>query len=313
MKQTKTVREAVAVFDDLDKLQEAVNDLETAGFDRRHISVLGSEKAVSEKFGTEHPFMRAIEDSPEAPRAPAVKLEELGVAQGILVGSGLLAGVFAGVLASGGMALPGAMVTTLLIGAGGTAAGAGLAKLLGDEYAEFFDKQIEAGGLLLWVSTPDKDMEDKAVTILKAQGGSDVHVHDVQADTFEHVPADGTLLPQQSGEAFVRLDEVAKAHETLLNEDNMAAHKLSKPLNRLKRAAEQSEALAQEEARSVAGDVEDAAAYAQDMGEEEQRIIAESHAAAAGNEEAEAQRYLALARDLKAFVSDYHKRIDRAA
>ena len=70
------------------------------------------------------------------------------------------------------------MVTTAAIGGlGGGAVGGLLAKVLGDEYSDFFERQIKSGGLLLWVKTPTREKEEKAQKILKEFDASDVHVH----------------------------------------------------------------------------------------------------------------------------------------
>ncbi len=171
------VREAVGLFQDHDKMQDAINELETSGFARREISVLGSEEAVKERYGTKHMPPEALEDAPNVPRSPKPKPEEVGIAQGVLIGGGAYVGVVAAVLATGGAAIP-AMVTTAAIGGlGGGAVGGVLAKVLGDEYSDFFERQIESGGLLLWVKTPDKEKEEKAQAILKEYGAEDVHIH----------------------------------------------------------------------------------------------------------------------------------------
>ena len=63
-----TIREIVAVFDDADALDDAVNELEMHGFDRAAFSLLASEEAAREKLG--HPYERVseMEDEPKAPR-----------------------------------------------------------------------------------------------------------------------------------------------------------------------------------------------------------------------------------------------------
>ncbi len=45
------IREAVAVFDDAEALQAAIDELESSGFDRAEISLLAGAKSVEEKLG----------------------------------------------------------------------------------------------------------------------------------------------------------------------------------------------------------------------------------------------------------------------
>lgn len=101
----QTIREAVGIFDDYDQMEKAIEALQEDGFGRRHISVLGSEAAVKEKFGARHVKTELLEDHPNAPRSPDIKKEELGIAQGVLVGGGLFTGVVAAVIASGGLSI----------------------------------------------------------------------------------------------------------------------------------------------------------------------------------------------------------------
>lgn len=176
------IREAVGVFDDFGRMQKAIGALETSGFDRRHISVLGSEQALKEQFGTTEIRTRKLEDNPKTPRAANVKQEELGIGQGVLVGGGVLTGVVAAIIAAGGLSVPGTLVPTVLAGGvGGGVAGGVLARLLGNKYAEFFQEQIERGGLLLWVQVPTPELEQRAKKILTQFGAKDIHVHTLPA------------------------------------------------------------------------------------------------------------------------------------
>lgn len=173
-----SVHEAVGLFQHHDDLQSAIDKLEASGFARHEISVLGSEKAVRERYGTRHISTKALEDDPTAPRSAKPKPEEVGIAKGVLIGGGAYAGVAAALIATGGGAAMPALGTTVVIGGlGGVAVGGLLAKLLGDEYADFFKRQIESGGLLLWVNTPTVEKEQKAQSILKKYGAEDVHIH----------------------------------------------------------------------------------------------------------------------------------------
>ena len=172
-------REMVGVFDDLTAMQEAIAELGAEGFGRHQISVLGSDAAMKERFGITRLDAHTLEDNPDAPRSPNVSPQEVGVAQGVLVGGGIYTGMAAAVIASGGAMAPAAILSTVVLGAGGGLVGAALAKVLGDEYTRFFNNQVENGGMLLWVQTPGSTEEEKARRILGKHGARDIHVHDL--------------------------------------------------------------------------------------------------------------------------------------
>ncbi|MEP6828796.1 MAG: hypothetical protein ABI963_00525, partial [Rhizomicrobium sp.] len=54
-----TIQEVVAVFDDSKALDDAVDRLETRGFDRAAFSLLANEASVAEKLG--HRYQRVEE------------------------------------------------------------------------------------------------------------------------------------------------------------------------------------------------------------------------------------------------------------
>jgi hypothetical protein len=63
--------------------------------------------------------------------------------------------------------------------AGGSASGAATA-IFKNRNADHIEKQLDAGGLLLWVGTPSEDKEHKALEILKRNGATDIEVHDIK-------------------------------------------------------------------------------------------------------------------------------------
>ena len=296
--QNDGMREAVGVFSDPDSLQNAVNALETHGFERRLISVLGSESALKKKFGTTEISAQALEDHPDAPRSPDVKKEEIGVGQGVLVGGGMFLGIVAAALASGGVAIGGtaAPLAVIIGGAGGAGVGAGLAKLLGDKYTAFFNHQIERGGLLLWVATPTPEMEEQAKDILSEFGASDVHIHEFRRDE------NGNPVAKREDDASNPTDKlqfILAKHASILSQDKTLNEKIHAAMNAVKnRAANFANDTSEQK-------IEDAILYARDMAEEEQRIVAECHEDACGAEEEESEKYFALVHDLKHYNADY--------
>lgn len=182
MNNTKTTREAVGIFNDNEKLQEAINELCTAHFERYDISVLGNEAAIKEKF-KQYRNPHELVDNPQTPRSINIAPEEMGVAQGAVIGGGILVGVVAALTAAGGVALPSTIPATVIGITAGSVIGSALAKLVGDTYLESLQKQIDKGGLIIWVRTTDENREKVACGILKNHGAEDVHIHEIQLES----------------------------------------------------------------------------------------------------------------------------------
>lgn len=177
----ETRTEAVAVFDDADRLQAAVDDLLNGGFDQAEISLLATDRAVEEKLGHFYERVQHLGDAPDAPRKEYVSTASRADAQGGLIGGLMYVGALAAagaVFASGGtlgLALAGAAAA----GGAGGAAGAVLAKVIGDRHAEELQTQLDSGGLLLWARTRTPELEQRAQEILRRHGGRDVHLHEM--------------------------------------------------------------------------------------------------------------------------------------
>ena len=175
----RNVPEAVGVFDDVDALYAAIDELQMHGFNRSEISMLADERAVEEKLGPAFWRAEQLEDEPDAPRRPYFSEESIGAAEGVLIGGPLYV---AAVVTAGALVTPaGSMLTAIagvaLAGGAGAAVGGFLAWLVGKGHAEYLQNQINHGGLLVWVRTRDKEEQERAVEIMKRHSGRDVHVH----------------------------------------------------------------------------------------------------------------------------------------
>jgi hypothetical protein len=183
MADKQTMSEAVGVFEDSTRLQEAIDELLSAGFDRAELSLLAGEDAVAEKLGHRYKKVQEIEDDTSLPRQAYVSPESIGDAQGGLIG-GLMyvgAGAAAGAVVASGGAFAAAIAAASLAGGAGGLIGGILARWLGAHQAHHVQEQLDHGGLLLWVRTRDKAHERRAVEILKRHSGRDVHVHALPA------------------------------------------------------------------------------------------------------------------------------------
>ncbi|MDH3234638.1 MAG: hypothetical protein OEQ29_14055 [Alphaproteobacteria bacterium] len=178
-----TVREAVAVFDDVETLQAAIDTLLSSGFDRADLSLLASEPVVAEKLGHKYKKVSELEDDARVPRSAYVSTESIGDAQGGLIGGLAYVGAVAaaGAIVASGGTVAAAFAAAALAGGAGGMFGSTLAKWIGDRHADALQAQIDHGGLLLWVRTWNADREARASDILASHSAHDVHIHDLPA------------------------------------------------------------------------------------------------------------------------------------
>ncbi|MDB9808402.1 hypothetical protein OAB79_00595 [Yoonia sp.] len=83
----------------------------------------------------------------------------------------------AAMAAAGGTAAA-TVAAVAIVGLPAAAIGLLLARRVQQHHKDYYAKQIEHGGILLWVRVADKQRERLAVDILKGHSGKDVHVHD---------------------------------------------------------------------------------------------------------------------------------------
>jgi len=178
-----SIREAVAVFEEADRFQAAIDELESSGFDRAEISLLASSDVVAEKFGHMYERVAEIADDVNVPRAAYVSTESIGDAEGGLIGGLFYVGAvtaIGAVVASGGT-LMAALAAAALAGGAGGMVGSALALLVGKHHADYLQGQLDRGGILLWVRTRDAAHEVRATEILTRNSGHDVHIHEYAA------------------------------------------------------------------------------------------------------------------------------------
>lgn len=173
-------REAVAVFNELKKLDEAVAELESEGFPRHSISVLGNKEKVNKRFGADAVRPEWLEDNPNAPRGISVRPEEKTIGASLIVAIPAYVGGCIGLLTvnpASNDVLLGAVTLGSLLGA---AIGAAILSLIGIKLKDRINKQIRKGGLLLWVGTPEPEKEELALKVLRKNGGYHVHIHNIE-------------------------------------------------------------------------------------------------------------------------------------
>ncbi|MBV8132948.1 MAG: hypothetical protein JO282_10630 [Alphaproteobacteria bacterium] len=186
--------EVVAVFEDPEKLERAVSELQSHGVDRANLSFL-ARQALLERRADD---MQSLANDPAAPRE--VVVSDTDLRQGRVLGTGLAATVAA--FAAAGFTVATGGVAAAAIAATAAAAGVGaVSTLVGRKLAKdeesFLDTQLARGGVLLWVGTSDAVAERRAADVLRRYS-THVYVH--------ALPAEVPRYAQTSPDNAARLD-----------------------------------------------------------------------------------------------------------
>ncbi len=172
------IREAVAVFDDPERLESAVSELQSNGIDRSELSLLAHASPPKLPLGS----LREAADDPATPREPIVSDTDLR--QERVLGTGLAATIAAFAAAgftviTGGVA---AAIAAAAVAAGGVGtASTLLGRKLADDQASFLDAQLARGGVLLSVRTRNATTEANVIEVLRRYSAH-VYLHDVPAE-----------------------------------------------------------------------------------------------------------------------------------
>ncbi|WP_430474996.1 hypothetical protein ACQ0MK_04420 [Thalassospira lucentensis] len=177
----RTRCETVGVFHDLSALQKAAEDLGNSGFKQTELSLLTTESTIEDKLGHIYSKAEDIENDPNMPPLAYTTPTPIGNAEGALVGAPMYAAAFGAagaVIAAGG---PIALTISAIIGAGGVGAAAGgvIAAIIGKRYSSELQTELDQGGLLLWVQTPDATSEDRAKNVLTRHQAQLIGTHKV--------------------------------------------------------------------------------------------------------------------------------------
>ena len=180
-------REAVGVFHDEASLQNAVDELLIACFDRASLSLLAGERTVEQKLGHKYDKVAELEDDLSVPRIAFVgKDSRVEGETAIISGLGYVGalGAVGAIVASGGT-VAAAILGAAAIGGVGGLIGVALTRFLEHHHADYLQEQLDRGGLLLWVSLRSPDQENKVRKILTRSGAEDVHVHDLPEESYD--------------------------------------------------------------------------------------------------------------------------------
>ncbi len=181
--QSVTVREVVGTFHNLEMLESMVVALTAAGFDKSEVDLMASREAVLKKLPAIYSDPIHLAEVAELPRRELVTRDEGATVTGVVFGT-LIAlaalGAAVPVVASGG-----ALAAVIAATAAGGAAGAGIAKILRGSIlngvgAEALERDLRAGGLVVFVRARDASAEERAQHIMRKSGGLNVHVHEIE-------------------------------------------------------------------------------------------------------------------------------------
>jgi len=174
-----TIREAVAVFDNAEKLESAVSELQSHGVDRSELSFLARAALTGRAPGS----LGQATGDPTTLREPVVSDTDLR--QGRVLGTGLAATVAAFAAAGFTVATAGVGAAIAAAAVAASAAGAAstlLGRKLAEDQASFLDAQLARGGVLLSVRTRDAAKERTALDILRRYS-LHVFLHDRPAES----------------------------------------------------------------------------------------------------------------------------------
>ena len=180
----RVIREVAAVFHREEILEDAIQALLLAGFDRGDIDIMGDIETVRRRLGALYVPPEEIADVPGAPRRAYIARDDLATATAGVAGMLFYLGAATAamtVVASGGSL---ALVAAAAAAAGTVGAGIGAAAihLLGKKQAEELELQLMAGGIVVWVRVRYPEKEAQAQEILAKFGGEAIRVHEIEID-----------------------------------------------------------------------------------------------------------------------------------
>lgn len=178
------VREVAAVFHREEVLEDAMQALLHAGFDRADIDIMGDVETVRRRLGALYVPPEEIADVPGTPRRAYIARDDIATATAGVAGMLFYLGAATAamtVVASGGSL---ALVAAAAAAAGTVGAGIGAAAihLLGKKQAEDLELQLMAGGIVVWVRVRDPEKEAQAQEILARFGGEAIRVHEIEIE-----------------------------------------------------------------------------------------------------------------------------------
>ncbi|GJL85398.1 MAG: hypothetical protein DHS20C02_11730 [Micavibrio sp.] len=171
-----TSKEAVGVFGSEQEFVAAIDELYDSGFTHENMEILADTRTSSYRFTS----IKEVEDDPQVPRSYIVprkcnsNLREIAITTPICLGVILLI-AFVAAFGSWPSALI-IMITAVATGVVCGGIGIMLARRVDKRHGAYIQRQIDLGGLPLWVHLKNRNSEEKALEVLKHHHARDVHV-----------------------------------------------------------------------------------------------------------------------------------------
>jgi len=178
------VREVAGIVRTPKILDDVVEALEHAGFDRADIDVMADYETIRDRFGTVFIPVEELADVPGAPRCAFIQRDDMETVRvgtfGVLFYVGATAAALS-IVASGG-SLAAALAAAAAGGAASGGIGALATRFLTGERASMIETMMMEGGLVLWVRVRSEEAERQAEEIMREQGVEQVRVHEIAID-----------------------------------------------------------------------------------------------------------------------------------
>ena len=178
------VREVAGIVRTPKILDDVVEALEQAGFDRADIDVMADCETIRDRFGTIFIPVEELADVPGAPRGAFIQRDDVSMvrvgATGVLFYVGATVAALS-IVASGG-SLAAALAAAAAAGAASGGIGALATRFLTRERASMIETMMMEGGLVLWVRVRSEEAERQAEEIMREQGVEQVRVHEIVID-----------------------------------------------------------------------------------------------------------------------------------
>ncbi len=166
--------EVVGIFNSIEELGQAVDELFIHGFDQSALSVLANEESVRQQLKKNYKKIDELADNENVPRAAFYAEENFSIAQGAALGILIFIGV---TTASAMFIIKGISLdlTSTIVGIS-VIASILVAQTIGKYHKRYIEQQLKKGGLLLWARLRDKALKDKVIWILKNNQARNVHL-----------------------------------------------------------------------------------------------------------------------------------------
>jgi hypothetical protein len=177
-------REIVGTFANPEALEKAVAALESAGWDRAELSLLGPKHLLD--ADTELvPEPDEAADNPDVKRTAVLAHDDVRQGRALAAGT---AGTIGAFVAAGATILTGGSLLVAIVGSAALGGGAAavieaIGRRAETKREKFFEHQLEQGGIVLWAMVDPPHDEAKAREIYERFGASDVHVHRIEGHT----------------------------------------------------------------------------------------------------------------------------------